>query len=101
MQKLVPRSHVAIFLNERTQSTLVDPKHRLGLFHSISVHLGSFRNCMKPDAKHTELVQLTQKFMTRSHVGIFRNEHTQSTQLDPKLIFRSVSYYFGAFGIVS
>ena len=64
MQKLVPQSHVVIFLNERTQSTLVDPKHRLGLFHSISVHLGSFRNCMKLDAKHTELVQLIQKFVT-------------------------------------
>jgi hypothetical protein len=25
MQKLVPRSHIAIFLNEHTQSTLVDP----------------------------------------------------------------------------
>ena len=55
IQKFVTRSHVGIFLNERTQSTLVDPKHRLGLFHSISVHLGSFRNCMKLDAKHTEI----------------------------------------------
>ena len=76
MQKLVPQSHVVIFLNERTQSTLVDPKHRLGLFHSISVHLGSFRNCMKLDAKHTKLVQLIQKFVPRSHVVIFRNKCT-------------------------
>jgi len=56
---------------------------------------------MKPDAKHTELVQLTQKFVTRSHIGIFRNKHNQSTPLDPILFFRCVLYYLGAFGIVS
>jgi hypothetical protein len=39
---------------------------------------------MKLDAKQGELVQLMQKFVTRSDVGIFRNEHTQSTPLDPK-----------------
>jgi len=38
--------------------------------------LGSFRNCMKLVAKHTELVQLIQKFVPRSHVVIFRNERT-------------------------
>ena len=69
-----------------------------GVFHSISVHLGSFRNCMKLVAKHTELVQLMQMFVPRSHVIIFRNERTP---LDPKLMFRCVSQYFGAFGIVS
>ena len=44
--------------------------------------------------------QLVQKFVPRSHVGIFRNERTRSTPLDPKLTFRSVSYYLGAFGTV-
>ena len=39
---------------------------------------------MKLDAKQGELVQLMQKFMPWSHVGIFRNERTQSTPLDPK-----------------
>jgi len=55
------------------------------------MHLLSFRNCMKLGAKQSELVQLMQKFVLRSHVGIFRNERTQSTPLDPKLRFRSVS----------
>ena len=55
---------------------------------------------MKLDAKHTELVQLIQKFVTRSHVGIFLDERTQSTLVDSKLMFRSVSQYFCAFGIV-
>ena len=52
------------------------------MFRIIWVHLGSFRNCMKHGAKHTELVQLMQKFVPRSDIGIFRNECIQSTPLD-------------------
>ena len=59
----------------------------VGALHSVWVHLLSFRNCMKLDAKRGELVQLKQKFMPQSHVGIFRNERTQSNTLDPKLMF--------------
>src|SRR6185436_10580067 len=33
-------------------------------------------------------------------VGIFHNEHTRTTPLDPKLTCWFVSYYFGAFGNV-
>ena len=33
-------------------------------------------------------------------VGIFRNERTRSTPLDPKQMFWYVSYYLGAFGTV-
>ena len=58
-----------------------------GALHSVWVYLGSFRNSMKLDAKQGELVQLMQKFVPQSHVGIFRNERTQSTPLDPKLMF--------------
>src|SRR6185312_6306919 len=42
-----------------------------GKFHSVWVHLLSFRNCMKLGAKRCKLVQLMQKFVPRSHVGIF------------------------------
>ena len=42
-----------------------------GAFRSIWVHLGSFRKYMKVGAKHTELVQLLQKFVPRSHVYFF------------------------------
>ena len=38
--------------------------------------------------------------MPRSRVGIFRNERTRSTSLDPKLMFWCVSNYLGAFGTV-
>ena len=41
-----------------------------------------------------------QKFVTRSRVGIFRNERTRSTPLDPMLMFWYVSYYLGVFGTV-
>ena len=52
---------------------------------------------MKLGAKWAELVQ---KFVPRSSVGIFRNECTRLTPLDPKLMFWCVSYYLGAFGTV-
>ena len=58
-----------------------------GALHSVWVYFGSLRNSMKRDAKQGELVQLMQKFVPRSHIGIFRNERTQSTPLDPKLMF--------------
>ena len=44
--------------------------------------------------------ELVQKFVPRSLVGIFQNEHTRTTLLDPKLAFWCISYYFGAFGNV-
>ena len=50
----------------------------------------------KLGAKRAELVQ---KFVPRSRVGIICNERTQSTPLDPKLIFLHF-VLFGAFGTV-
>ena len=73
-----------------------DPPHWtlnpcLGAFHSVWVHLGSFCYCMKLGAKRAELVQLLQKFVQRIRDGIFHNERTRSTPLDPKRMFWSVS----------
>jgi hypothetical protein len=45
---------------------------------------------MKVDAKLAELVPLTHKFDKHSRVGIFRNERTQSTPFQPKLMFWGV-----------
>ena len=85
IQKFVPRSDIGIYRNERIQSTPLD-------LHSILVHLGSFRNYMKLGAKRGELVQLMQKFVPRSDVGIFRNGQSQSTHpIDPKVMFGYVS----------
>ena len=59
------------------------------------MHWGPFGCLTKLGAKRAELVQ---KFVPRSRVGFFRNEHTRSTPFDPKLTFWCVSYYLGAFG---
>ena len=64
------------------------------------MHLDPFRYCFKLDAKWAELVQLMQKLMPRSRVGICRNKRTRSTPLDQKLmffVFRSVWVHIGPF----
>ena len=65
-----------------------------GEFHTIWVHLGPFGCLTELGAKRAELVQ---KFVPGSCIGIFRNECTRSTPLDPKLIFWCISYRLGAF----
>ena len=55
----------------------------------------------KLDAKWVELVQLMQKFVPWSRIGIFRNERARSTPLNPKLMYWCVSWCLGAFWIVS
>ena len=95
MQNFIPRSGVGIFTTNTP-----DPPHwtlKSCKFHSVWVHLLSFRNFMKLGAKRCELVQLMQKFEPRSHVRIFRNKRTQSAPLDPKLMFWCVAYCLGAF----
>src|SRR6185312_712558 len=77
-----------------------DPPHWtlnrcFGVFRTIWMHSGPFGCLTKLGAKRAELVH---KFVPRSCVGIFRNERTGSTPLDPKLTFWCVSYYLGAFG---
>jgi hypothetical protein len=83
--KSAKRSSVGTFRNERSRSTPLDPKL---IFWG---HFGPFQYCMKVDAKLPELAPLTYKFTKWSYIGTFRNQGTQSTPLDPKLIFRSVS----------
>ena len=101
VQNFVPRSRIRIFCNECTRSTPLGPKL---MFWCISQCLDAFWivcNCTKLVAKRVELVQLMQKFAPRSRIGIFHNECTQSTPLDPKLMFWCVSQCLGAFGNVS
>jgi hypothetical protein len=58
-----------------------------------------FNYYTKLGAKWVELVQLMDKFVPLSRIGIFRNERTRSTPLDPKLKYWFVSYCLGAFWI--
>src|SRR6185437_14215336 len=69
----------------------------VGAFHTIWVDLVPFGCLTELGAKRDDLVQ---KFVRRSRVGIFCNECTRSTLLDPKLIFCCVLNYLGAFGTV-
>jgi len=65
------------------------------------VHSEPFGCLAKLGTKRDELVH---KFGPRSRVGIFRNERTRSTPLDPKLPFWCVSYYWvhsGLFGCLT
>jgi hypothetical protein len=73
------------FPNQLNRSTPLDPKL---IFWG---RLGTFRYCMKVDAKLAELAPLTHKFAKQTLVLIFRNERIQSTPLDPKLLFWGIS----------
>ena len=97
MQKFVPRSHVGIFREERTRSTPLDPKLT---FWCILYYLGAFGTVWFHTKLGAKQAELEQKFVPRSRVGIFHNEYTQYTPLDPKLMFWCISYYLGAFGTV-
>ena len=66
-------------------------------FRIIWVHWGPFGCITTLSLKRVKLVQ---KFVTLSRHRIFRNEHTRSTPMDPKLIFLCVSYYFSALGTI-
>ena len=88
VQKFVPRSRIGIF-RKRTHPILP-----IGPYTDVLVRFvlfGCIRDCW---------AELVQKFVPRSRVRIFRNEHTGSTQLDPKLTFWCVSYYLVAFGTI-
>ena len=91
MRKFLPRCHVRIFSTNAPNPPHWTLNSCFGELHSVWMHLGSFRNCRKLDAKQCELVQLMHKLVPRSHVEIFCNERTQSTPLDPKLMFWCVA----------
>ena len=74
MQKFVPRRLVKIFLNERSRSHHWTLNSCFCAFLSVRVHLGPFCYCTKLAAKRAKLVQLMQKFVPQSRVGIFRND---------------------------
>ena len=72
VQKVVPRSRVGFFLNERTRSTPLDPKLT---FCTIWEHSGPFGCLTKLGAKRAELVQ---KFVKRSRIEHFATNEPNS-----------------------
>ena len=142
MQKFVPRSRVAIFRNQCTQSPPLDPElmfwcvlynfgafvtvwlsyetrcktGRTGakvcakkslqkfsqrthpitpldpiMFRCISYNFGALGTVWLSYKTRCKTVVMVQKFVPRSRVGIFRNERTRSTSLDPKQMFWCIS----------
>ena len=76
--------------SDRIFSQQTHPIHPIGSKTHVLVHLGLCFYGGKINAKRDELVQLMQKFVPRSHIGIFRNGRTLSNPLDPKVIFQYV-----------
>ena len=58
-----------------------------GAFLSVWVHLEPFRYCTKLAAKCAKLVQLMQKFVPRSRVGIFHNDAPDPYHWTPNSCF--------------
>ena len=90
--KFVSRSRVRIFRNELTRSTPLDPKLT---FWCVSYYLDAFGTVWLSYKTRCKTGELVQKFMPRSHVGMFRNKRTRSTPLDPKLTFLVCFILFG------
>ena len=75
----------------------MDPKL---IFWCVSYYLGAFGTVWLPYETRCKTGRISAKFVPRSRVGIFRNERTRSTPLDPKLTILCILYYLGAFGTV-
>ena len=97
VQKFVPRRRVGVFRDERTRSTPLDSKH---MFWCVSYHLRSFGTDRLPYETQGKTFRLVQKFVRRSRVGVFYDERTRSTPLDPKLMFWCISYHLSAFATI-
>src|SRR6185436_9159248 len=93
VQNFVPRSRVGIFHNECTRSIPVDPKL---MFWCVLFYLGTLRTVWLHYETRCKTGRTSAKVRARSRFGIFRNECTQSTPLDPKLMFWCVLFYLGA-----
>ena len=101
MHKFGPWSCFGNFSNECTRPNHWTLNSCLCASRCVWVHLAIFRYYMKLSAKWVELVKLMHKFVPWSRFGIFRNECTRPTPLDPKLMYCYVSQCLGAFWIVS
>ena len=85
----------------RNFSQRTRPIHPFGPLPHVLVHFilfGCIWDCLVALRKSVQKwAELVQKFVPRSRIRIFRNEHTGSIPLDPKQMFWCVSYYLGAF----
>ena len=85
------------FSQQTTRSTPLDPNL---MFRCVSYYLGAFGTVCCGTTLSSKRAKLVQKFVPRSHVGIFHNELSRSTPWDSKLMFWCVLYYLDVFGTV-
>jgi hypothetical protein len=90
---LCHRNHFFVFRNEHNEhahSTTLGPKLMFGLFSRNSVA------ARHPFRKRVSGCIQSTSFCHRNHFFVFRNEHAQSTNLGPKLMFGLISRNFVA-----
>jgi hypothetical protein len=82
------RNHFFVFRNKHAQSTTLGPKHMFGV---VSRNFVAARH---PFRKRVSSCIQSTSFCHRIHFFVFHNEHAQSTNLGPKLMFGVVSRNF-------
>jgi hypothetical protein len=86
--EFLPPEPILRFHNKHAQSTTLGPKFMFGVASRIFVAARpSFR-------KRVSGCIQSMSFRHRNHFFVFRNEHSQSTTLGPKLMFGVVSHNF-------
>ena len=97
VQKIVPRSRDGIFRNKRTRLNPFEPKL---MFWCVSYYLGAFGAVWLRYKTRCKTGRSAAKVRAMKSCRNFSQRTTQSTPLEPNLMFQSVLYYLGAFGIV-
>jgi hypothetical protein len=88
--EFLPLNHFFVFRNEHAQFNTLGPKHMFGV---VSRNFVAARHSFRK--RVSGCIQST-SFCHRTHFFVFRNEHSQSTTLGPKLMFGVVSRNFVA-----
>ena len=78
------------FSQRSTRFSKLDPKLK---FWCVLYYLGAIGTVWLPYETRCKTGGTSAKVRATKSRGIFRNEHTRSTPLDPKLTFWFVSYY--------
>ena len=85
------KSHQNFFATNAPNPPHRTPNSCFGASRIVWVYLTIFRYYTKLGAKRVALLQLMHKFVPWNRIGIFRNEHTRSTPLNPKIMYWCVS----------
>ena len=98
----MPRSRIGTFRNERTPSTplctLSTPLNHKLMFWCVSYYLGAFGTVWLPYKTRCKTGRTSAKIRaTKKHRNFSQLRHPIHPT-GPKMMFRCISYYLGAFG---